>query len=124
MVVCNFVIPATILTFRRLRTIPGIFIASVAVVIGMWLERLNIVVPSLANPRLPYPTGFYLPSIVEWGMFGGAVATFILGFVLFARFFPLISIWEVEEGRELSVKETTERLREYLPDELATAQAR
>jgi len=124
MVAFNFIIPVTILSFRRLRTIPGIFIASSTVVIGMWLERLNIVVPSLANPRLPYPTGFYIPSIVEWGMFAGAIATFILGFVLFARFFPLISVWEIQEGREQSVKETSERLKGYLPDEPSAARVR
>ena len=124
MVAFNFIIPVTILSFRRLRTIPGIFIACSTVVVGMWLERLNIVVPSLANPRLPYPTGFYIPSIVEWGMFAGAIATFILGFVLFARFFPLISVWEIQEGREQSVKETSERLEGYLPDEPAAARVR
>ncbi|MFH1764256.1 MAG: NrfD/PsrC family molybdoenzyme membrane anchor subunit [Gemmatimonadota bacterium] len=124
MVAFNFIIPVTILSFRRLRTIPGIFIACSTVVVGMWLERLNIVVPSLANPRLPYPTGFYIPSIVEWGMFAGAIATFILGFVLFARFFPLISVWEIQEGREQSVKETSERLKTYLPDEPAAVRAR
>jgi len=116
MVACNFLIPVLILSFRRTRTIPGIMIASITVVIGMWLERLNIVVPSLANPRLPYPTGFYIPSLVEWGLFIGAIATFILGFVLFARFFPLISIWELEEGRKSAVAETSERVRGYLPD--------
>ncbi len=116
MIACNFVIPALILSFRRTRTIPGILVASCAVVIGMWLERLNIVVPSLANPRHDYPTGFYFPSLVEWGMFAGGIATFILGFVVFARFFPLVSIWEIQEGREHAVRETTERLAGYLPD--------
>ncbi len=116
MVACNFLIPVLILSFRRTRTIPGIFIASITVVVGMWLERLNIVIPSLANPRLPYPTGFYIPSLVEWAMFVGGIATFILGFVLFARFFPLISLWEIQEGREQSVAETVERLEGYLPD--------
>ena len=116
MVACNFLIPVLILSFRRTRTIPGIFIASIAVVVGMWLERLNIVIPSLANPRLPYPTGFYIPGLVEWAMFVGGIATFILGFVLFARFFPLVSLWEIQEGREQSVAETVERLEGYLPD--------
>ena len=116
MVVCNFVIPVIILSFRRTRTIPGIFIASILVVVGMWLERLNIVVPSLANPRLELATGYYIPSLVEWAMFAGGIATFILGFVVFARFFPLISVWEIQEGRELSVAETSERLESYLPD--------
>jgi len=120
MVVCNFLIPVVILSFRRLRTIPGIFIASLAVVIGMWLERLNIVVPSLANPRLPYPAGFYIPSLVEWVMFAGGIASLMLGFVLFARFFPLISIWEIQEGREESISHTTERLEHYLPDPAPT----
>jgi molybdopterin-containing oxidoreductase family membrane subunit len=87
----------------------------------MWLERLNIVVPSLANPRLPLPSGYYIPSLVEWGMFVGGIATLILGFVVFARFFPLISVWEIQEGRKLSVAETTERLESYLPDPLPAA---
>jgi molybdopterin-containing oxidoreductase family membrane subunit len=116
MVACNFLIPVLILSFRRTRRIPGILIASITVVIGMWLERLNIVVPSLANPRLPLSTGFYIPSLVEWGMFAGGIATFILGFAVFGRFFPLISIWEMEEGRESSVAMTTERVKSYLPD--------
>lgn len=120
MVVCNFLIPVLILSFRRTRTIPGIFIASVAVVIGMWLERLNIVVPSLANPRLPYPAGFYIPSLVEWAMFAGGIASLILGITLFARFFPLISVWEIQEGREESVRETSKRLESYLPDPAPT----
>ena len=115
MVACNFLIPVLILSFRRTRRIPGILIAAIAVVIGMWLERLNIVAPSLANPRLPYPTGFYIPSVVEWGMFAGGIATFILGFVVFGRFFPLISVWEIQEGREKAIKETIERTESYLP---------
>ena len=116
MVVCNFVVPVLLLSFRRTRTTPGILVASIAVVIGMWLERLNIVVPSLANPRLPYPTGFYVPSVVEWAMFVGGLATLALGFVIFSRFFPLISIAEIREGREEGVAETVERVRGYLPD--------
>ncbi len=119
MVACNFVVPVLILSFRRTRKIPGIFIASTTIVVGMWLERLNIVVPSLANPRLSLPTGFYAPSLVEWGMFVGGLATFALGFVLFARFFPLISIWELREGRKVSVAETVARVESYLPDQVA-----
>jgi len=123
MVACNFVIPVLLLSFRRTRKIPGILVASIAVVVGMWLERLNIVVPSLANPRLHYPTGFYIPSIVEWGMFVGGIATLALGFVVFSRFFPLISIWEIREGREHAVSETLQRVEGYLPDPLGSAEA-
>lgn len=117
MVVCNFVIPFTILANPKTRKIPGILFASITVVVGMWLERLIVVVPSLANPRLPYPTGIYIPTLTEWSLFAGGVAVFILGYLLFAKFFPLISIWEIEEGREHSVDEVAKRLKSYLPEE-------
>ncbi len=115
MVVCNFLIPLIFLSFRRLKTISGILIASIAVVIGMWLERLNIVVPSLANPRLELPLGFYFPSLVEWSLFAGGLAVFALGFLIFSKFFPLISAWEIEEGRKEGLKEVEERIHSYLP---------
>ena len=115
MVLCNFVIPVTILSFRKLKTIRGVLIASIAVVIGMWLERLIIVVPSLANPRMELPLGIYVPTLVEWAMFAGGLAIFALGFMVFAKFFQLISIWEIEEGRQHGIKEVEERIHSYLP---------
>jgi Ni/Fe-hydrogenase subunit HybB-like protein len=116
MVLCNVVIPVFILSFKKTRKIPGIFVASVAVLIGMWLERLLIIVPTLTNPRLSFPLGVYIPTFTECWLFAGATAAFILGFILFAKFFPIISIWEVREGRAVSVEEVSERVKTYLPD--------
>ncbi len=115
MVICNFIIPVIFLGFKKLKTITGILFASIAVVIGMWLERLIIVVPSLANPRMDLPTGIYIPSVVEWALFIGGIAVFILGFVLFSKFFPVISIWEIEEGRKEGVEDVEKRIHSYLP---------
>ncbi len=118
MVVLNFLVPLALLSSEKRRTIPRILIASIAVVIGMWLERLNIVIPSLANPRLPYPTGFYVPTFTEWSLFVGMGALFILCFIIFSKLFPLVSIWEVQEGREHGLKEVTARMAEYAPPPL------
>ncbi|MBM2840479.1 MAG: actC [Bacteroidetes bacterium] len=115
MVLCNFVIPVITLSFKRLKTIRGILIASCTVVIGMWLERLIIVVPSLANPGLELPMGIYIPTITEWALFAGGIAVFILGYMVFSKFFPIISIWEIEEGRTEGLKEVEERIHSYLP---------
>ena len=115
MVVCNFLIPIIFLTNKKLKTIGGILFTSIAVVLGMWLERLIIIVPSMANPRLPYPTGIYIPSLTEISLLLAATAAFVLGFIGFSKLFPLISIWEVKEGREESVRTVSERLNEYLP---------
>ena len=115
MILCNFVIPVVILSVKKFKKIPGILIASISVVIGMWLERLNIVIPSLANPRLNLPVGTYIPSLVEWSLFAGGIAVFVLGFMIFAKFFPIISIWEIEEGRVEGIKAVEERIQSYLP---------
>jgi len=123
MFVTNFLAPVVLLGVQRFRTTTGIFVASAGVLVGMWLERLIIVVPTLENPALPFPQHFYTPSWVEWAMFAGAVSVFCLGFLLFAKFFPLISIWEIEEGVETSRQTVDERLRSYQPDVgFATAQ--
>ncbi|MBI3997004.1 MAG: polysulfide reductase NrfD [Candidatus Omnitrophica bacterium] len=115
MAVCCFVIPVILLGIPRLRTISGTVAASGFILIGMWLERFLIVVPSLINPRLPFPGGVYHPSWVELAITAGAFATFLLFYCLFIKVFPIISIWEVQEGQERGVDETVERLKTYLP---------
>ena len=116
MVLCNFLIPVFILGWKKTRNIPGICVASAAVLVGMWLERLLIIVPTLTNPRLHHPLGIYIPTFTEWCLFVGAVCIFLLGFLIFSKYFPIISIWEVREGREVSVKEVSERVEGYLPE--------
>jgi Ni/Fe-hydrogenase subunit HybB-like protein len=98
MVACNFVIPFTILSLRKLRTIPGCVIASFGVLIGMWLERFLIVVPSLGHKYLPYSWGVYRPQPVEIMITISTFAAMSLLYVLFSKFVPIISIWEMKAG--------------------------
>jgi molybdopterin-containing oxidoreductase family membrane subunit len=116
MVVFNFVIPVPILALNRLRTITGTVIASISIIIGMWLERFVIIVPTLANPRLhQYTQGSYVPSIIEIGIMVGCFALFALFYVLFSKLFPIVSISEVREGREKTMEIVEERVRRYEP---------
>ena len=110
-----FVIPLPILSFRKTRTPFGTLIASLSVIIGMWLERYVIVVPTLTNPRLPNEAVSYFPTWVEWSILAGCISFFILLYMVFTKFFPIVSIWEVREGREKSMAEVRERIRTYLP---------
>jgi Ni/Fe-hydrogenase subunit HybB-like protein len=98
MVVCCFIIPAPILAFRRLRTVAGTVAASACVVIGMWLERFLIIVPTLAQPRLAFNWGSYRPTFVEIVLTAGTFAYFVLLYSLFTRLFPIIAVWEYKEG--------------------------
>jgi molybdopterin-containing oxidoreductase family membrane subunit len=110
MVLFCFVIPFPMLAVKRSRTILGTSIASISVLIGMWLERYLIIIPTLSQPRLPYERGAYMPSWVEWSMMAGLCAGFTLAIVLFSKFFPVISIWEVEkEEKEKSLMTNVKR---------------
>ena len=117
MLVFCFVVPFAMLANRRTRTkVWGTVLASISVEIGMWLERFLIVVPSLSSPRLPLTAPSYVPSWVEWSLFAAFVSMFILLYALFTKFFPIVSIWEIREGREHSVAEVTTRVLSYLPE--------
>ncbi len=115
MVVCCFVIPFVILCNRKTRTVKGTVVASVTVIIGMWLERWSIVVPSLSNPRLPGTETHYFPTWVEWSIFAGCASMFTLLYMVFTKLFPIVSIWEIREGRGAAVAEVLERVKSYLP---------
>jgi len=116
MVFTCFVIPFVLLANHVTRgKIWGVVAASISVEFGMWLERFLIVVPSLSHPRLPLTAAAYAPSWVEWSLFAAFVAMFILLYAVFTKLFPIVSIWEVHEGRELSVKEVVQRVESYLP---------
>jgi hypothetical protein len=101
MIVCCFLIPAPLLAIKRLRTITGTVIASAAVVLGMWLERFLIIVPTLSQPRLSFNWGDYRPTWVEITITAGMVAYFILLYALFTKLFPIIAVWEYKEGLHL-----------------------
>ncbi len=115
MVVCCFIIPLGILSRARTRTVTGTVLVSFSVLIGMWLERFTIVVPTLVNPRLPYQRGAYWPSWVEVSLTAGCFAAFILLYVIFSKLFPMVSVWEIREGREKGFGEAVDRIKTYLP---------
>lgn len=115
MVVTCFVIPVAILSRARTRTVRGTVIASISIQMGMWLERFTIVVPTLAEPRLPWPKGSYTPTLIEIVITLAFCSTFTFLYMLFTRFFPIVSIWEVQEGRERAIPEVVERVTSYMP---------
>jgi molybdopterin-containing oxidoreductase family membrane subunit len=98
MVVCNLVIPFVLLSIKRLRTITGCVVASIGVLIGMWLERFLIIVPSLSHKALPYSWGTYQPQPIEIVVTVSTFAAMALLYTLFAKFVPVISIWEMKVG--------------------------
>jgi molybdopterin-containing oxidoreductase family membrane subunit len=108
-----FVIPFALMARSATRTPNGTLIASIAVVIGMWLERYNIVVPTSVNPIWEIEAiGHYMPSWIELSIMAGACAGFVLLYMVSTKFVPIVSIWEIKEGRAV-VHEVAERVARY-----------
>jgi Ni/Fe-hydrogenase subunit HybB-like protein len=92
--------------FRPVRDNVGLlFILSLLVNVGMWLERFIIIVTSLHRDFLPSSWDMYAPTRWDFGMFAGTIGLFLALFFLFVRFLPAIAMFEmrtlVEEGHEL-----------------------
>ncbi len=92
----------TLLPAFRRRPIAAAVVASLLVNAGAWLKRFVIIVPTLQYPFLPIqraPAGWaiYRPTWVEWSITAGALAGFVLIYLLFSKLFPIVSIWETRE---------------------------
>jgi hypothetical protein len=53
---------------------------------------------------------------VEWSILAGCLSFFMFLYLVFTKFFPIVSVWEMREGREKAMTEVEERLKTYLPD--------
>ena len=72
-----------------------LFVMSLIVGVGMWLERFVIIVTSLHRDFLPSSWGMYYPTRWDFITFVGTIGLFLTLFFLFMRFVPMISMFEV-----------------------------
>lgn len=91
----GILVPIAILFFKKLRNIKTITIAAVIAVLGLWLNRYLIVVPTLETPYLPIQDTreefvHYSATWVEWSLSFAGVAAFILFFMLLMKLVPII----------------------------------
>jgi hypothetical protein len=97
--VCNLV-PIFAFMFKRIRTTPAfILLFTLMVNVGMYTERLLIVVGNLERNHMPFNWGDYRPTWVEISIVAMTFAGFALFYILFSRVFPYVPVWEIKEGR-------------------------
>ncbi len=84
------------LWFRRVRAnLPLLFVISLLVNVGMWLERFVIIVTTLSRDFLPSSWGMYYPTRWDFMTYFGTIGLFLTLFFLFIRFVPMIAMFEV-----------------------------
>ncbi len=92
----NILLPQ-VLWIRKVRLSPPIlFVVSVIVLIGMWLERFVIVVISLHRDFLPSSWGRYVATRWDYATFAGTLGLFFTAMFLFIRVLPMITIFEMK----------------------------
>lgn len=95
LIACNIAIPQSLWS-RKVRRNPFLlFLVSLVVNVGMWLERFVIIVVSLHREFTPSKWDMYYPTRWDWATYIGTIGLFLTLFYLFIRFLPMISIVEV-----------------------------
>ncbi|CAN5569887.1 polysulfide reductase NrfD [soil metagenome] len=97
LILCNVLIPQAMWSKKIRQSVFWMFIISIIVNIGMWLERFVIIVTSLSEDLLPSSWHMYYPTFWDFSTFIGSIGLFLCLFLLFIRFLPVISIFEMRE---------------------------
>ena len=95
LIFCNVVAPQVLWIKAARMNIGILFVLSIIVNIGMWLERFIIIVTSLHRDFMPSAWGMFRPTFWDWSTYLGTMGLFLTLFFLFARFLPMISIFEM-----------------------------
>ncbi len=98
----NVVLPQLFWSKAVRRNLAVIIAVSIGINIGMWLERILIIWNTLGDTHLPSMRHHFHPSLTDWAFLIGPLGLFVFMFLLFARLFPVISMFEV---RELAAEE-------------------
>ncbi|NCA85460.1 MAG: polysulfide reductase [Clostridia bacterium] len=102
--ILGLILPIILLLFRRMRKpLPSLIIA-IFVLMGAWMKRMIIVIPTQLHPEFPIqnvPKHFleYIPTYTEYIISAATLAGAMLIITLLVRVFPVVPIWEEAHDR-------------------------
>ncbi|MGC1779623.1 MAG: NrfD/PsrC family molybdoenzyme membrane anchor subunit [Xanthobacteraceae bacterium] len=94
---CNVIAPQAFWLGAVRRSVVAVFVLSVIINIGMWLERILIVWNTLSHGYLPSMWRLFLPTVWDWLTTIGSLGLFVLMFLVFVRLIPAVSMHEVRK---------------------------
>ena len=95
LILTNVAIPQLLWSSKIRKNVVALWLLSIVINVGMWLERFVIIVTSLHRDFLPSSWGMYSPTIWDWATFIGTIGLFMTLLLLFIRFLPMIAIFEM-----------------------------
>jgi Ni/Fe-hydrogenase subunit HybB-like protein len=97
LILCNIITPQLLWFEKVRRNIAALFVMSLVINTGMWLERFVIVVISLTRDFMPSAWGRYSATFWDYSTFVGTIGLFVMLIFLFVRTLPAIAIAEMRE---------------------------
>jgi molybdopterin-containing oxidoreductase family membrane subunit len=79
------------------RSVPALIAVSLAILVGMYLERINIIIDTLSIGYEPSFWRLYAPTLIDWSILAGTAGLFVSLMLILARFVPMVSIHETRE---------------------------
>jgi molybdopterin-containing oxidoreductase family membrane subunit len=96
-ILCNLLLPQA-LWWRRVRQDSRVLLViGASVVLGMWCERILIVLQSLAHEYEPSRWGLFHPTFWDWATLLGTIGLFLAGLLLLLRLLPALSLFELRD---------------------------
>ena len=107
MLFCNCIATQLFWSRRMRRNLKVLFVVSLLINLGMWLERFEIIVVSLSRDFLPSSWHIFAPTWVDIGLLTGTLGFFGLLFLGFLRLVPFVPVAEMKALRaELAPRES------------------
>nr|NQU93287.1 polysulfide reductase NrfD [Bacteroidota bacterium] len=102
--ILGLILPIFLLLFKPMRKPGPSMVISIFVLIGAWVKRILIVIPTQFHPQFPIqnvPENFmhYIPTYTEIAITLATFAGAILIVTLIVRLFPVVPIWETAHDK-------------------------
>jgi Ni/Fe-hydrogenase subunit HybB-like protein len=97
LLLCNVVIPQAFWLQAVRNNVIAVFVISVVINIGMWLERMLIVWNTLSHDYSVSMWRLFLPTAWDWITTVGSLAFFALMYLALVRLIPVVSMHEVRK---------------------------
>jgi len=97
MLFCGSVAPFALIFQKWRRHMPTMFVVSLILQLGMFVERWMIVAPTLSLAHNPHQWDVLWPPVIQWAIVFGSFGWFGLLFLVFVKVFPSVSMYEVKE---------------------------
>lgn len=94
---CNVVSIQALWSARVRRNRTALMVIGILVLIGMWFERLLLILNSLYHGALPSSWGMFYPTMWDLAFLAGSIGLFFLLLLILLRWVPMLSMFELRK---------------------------